>query len=76
MVTDLCVMRPDAESHELVVESLYAGVSRESVRESTGWQVKFSASLLPTSPPTPIELEALRDLNARTQLAHGAPIAV
>jgi glutaconate CoA-transferase subunit B len=75
MVTDLCIMRPDALSRELVVESLHPGVSRESVRESTGWEVRFSPSVAPTLPPTGFELEALRDLNARTQLAHGASLA-
>ena len=71
LVTDFCVMTPEPESKEFVVTSLHPGVTREQVRESTGWQVRFAERVEETEPPTALELEALRDLNARTARAHG-----
>jgi glutaconate CoA-transferase, subunit B len=71
LVTDLCIMRPDPSTKEFVVVSLHAGVTREKVRENTGWEVKFAETLGYTTPPSEIELGALRDLNARTAQAHG-----
>jgi glutaconate CoA-transferase subunit B len=72
LVTDLCTMTPDAETKEFEVVSLHPGVTRERVRENTGWDVRFAAQVAETPPPTDRELEALRDLNARTARAHGA----
>jgi glutaconate CoA-transferase, subunit B len=71
LVTDLCIMRPHPATREFVVVSLHPGVARDRVRENTGWDVKFPERLEETAPPTKIELEALRDLNARTALTHG-----
>ena len=39
LVTDLCMMTPDAETKEFEVVSLHPGVTREQVREKTGWDV-------------------------------------
>lgn len=64
------MMKPDAETKEFEVVSLHAGVTRESVRAQTGWSVRFSANVDETRPPDRHELDALRDLNARTALAH------
>jgi glutaconate CoA-transferase subunit B len=72
LVSDLCVMQPDEESHELVVTSLHPGITREAVREKTGWPVRFVARPQETEPPTAYELESLRDLHARTERAHAA----
>ena len=71
LVTDLCVMRPDAETNEMMVTSLHPGITREQVRENTSWGVRFAGKPAETEPPAAIELEALRDLHARTALAHG-----
>ena len=71
VVTDLCVMTPDAETKELVVTSLHPGATRDRVREATGWEIRFADEVAGTAPPTAEELEALRDLNARTARAHG-----
>jgi glutaconate CoA-transferase, subunit B len=46
-------------------------VTPEAVRAATGWEVRFAATVEETPPPTAIELEALRDLDARTAAAHG-----
>ena len=71
LVSDLCVMRPHAETKELQVTSLHPGVTREQVIEQTGWPVAFAGTVVATPAPTARELEVLRDLQARTAAAHG-----
>jgi glutaconate CoA-transferase subunit B len=72
LVTDLCVMRPDDETKEMVVSSLHPGVNRDQVQQATGWEVRFAAEVSETPPPSADELEVLRELHARTARAHGA----
>jgi glutaconate CoA-transferase subunit B len=75
IVTDLCTMKPDPETKEFEVVSLHPGVTREQARDNTGWDLRFAARVEETPPPDSLELERLRDLNARTALAHGTPAA-
>jgi glutaconate CoA-transferase subunit B len=75
IVTDLCTMRPDAESKEFEVVTLHPGVDRQRVQENTGWPVRFAADVVETPAPTSEELTALRDLNERTAHAHGVSAA-
>ena len=70
VVTDLCVMRPDPETNEMIVTGVHAGVSRDEVSQQTGWNVRFAGCLEETQPPTAEELDVLRDLHARTARAH------
>lgn len=70
VITDLCVMEPDEYSQKLQVTSLHPGVSMGEVEAKTGWTVEF-ASTNETAPPTQAELDTLRDLIQRTELAHG-----
>jgi glutaconate CoA-transferase, subunit B len=72
VVTDLCLMRPEADTNEMIVTSMHPGVTREQVVENTGWGVRFAPQVEETEPPSAEELEVLRDLHARTTLAHGA----
>lgn len=72
IVTDLCTMQPDPDTNEFVVTSLHPGVTPDQVRGETGWAVRFSPTAGETPAPTEAELDALRDLNARTAEAHGA----
>jgi glutaconate CoA-transferase subunit B len=72
LVTDLCVMNPEAGTNEFVVTSIHPGVSRERIREDTGWNVRFGDQVGETAPPSGEELAALRELNERTARAHGA----
>lgn len=66
VITDLCVMKPDPETKELVVASLHPGVTREQVIEATGWEVRFADQLEATPEPSARELDVLRDLKERT----------
>jgi glutaconate CoA-transferase, subunit B len=69
LVTDLCVMEPDAVSKELTVVSIHPGVTREQIAENTGWKVKYATEVADTPAPTAEELSVLRDLQARTKAA-------
>ena len=72
VVTDLCILRPEAETNELIVHSIHPGATREVIRQKTGWPLRFSATCEETAPPTAHELEVLRDLHARTATASGS----
>ncbi|MBZ5611648.1 MAG: CoA-transferase subunit beta [Acidobacteriia bacterium] len=71
LVTDLCIMTPDAATNEFVVASIHPGVTRERIQENTGWPVRFAQTVTETAAPTNVELQALRELNDRTARAHG-----
>lgn len=71
VITDLCLLRPHPESRELEVASIHPGVSRTMITESTGWEVRFAESCGETDLPGATELNVLRDLKARTAVAHG-----
>jgi glutaconate CoA-transferase, subunit B len=60
VITDLGLLRPDAETLELELTHLHAGVSVETARARTGWDLHVSPDLATTDPPTPAELELLR----------------
>ncbi|MBB3844139.1 CoA-transferase subunit beta [Xanthomonas arboricola] len=75
VVTDLCVMEPDPVTRELTVTALHPGSTREQVRAATGWPIRFAADLAQTTPPSVVELQTLRALQARTDAAHGKQAA-
>jgi len=75
VVTDLCMMKPHPDTMEFLVVSLHPGVTKDQVRGSTGWDIRFADMVETTSAPRGDELAALRDLNARTARAHGAASA-
>ena len=72
VITDLCILEPDAVTKELTVTSLHPGVTRDRVAAATGWPVRFSDAVGETPEPTAAELEVLRALRADTARAHGA----
>lgn len=71
VITDLGILEPDPETKELTLVSIHPGVTVEQVQAATGWPLKISPDLKTTPEPTPAELAALRDLQARTAAAHG-----
>ncbi|SDL37310.1 glutaconate CoA-transferase subunit B [Modicisalibacter muralis] len=70
VITDLCVMKPDPETRELVVVSLHPGVSHADVIEATGWEIRFAEAIEATPEPSANELQVLRELKARTDRHH------
>ena len=74
VVTDLCMMRPASDTNELEVTSLHPGITRDEVQAETGWPLRFADKVEETFPPTPHELAVLRDLQERTDRAHGISV--
>jgi glutaconate CoA-transferase, subunit B len=70
VMTDLCVLEPDAQSCELLVTSLHPGVTQEAARAACGWPLRFADQLITTAAPSEQELHVLRDLQARSAAAH------
>jgi glutaconate CoA-transferase subunit B len=70
VVTDLCVLEPDADTRELTVTSLHPGVTREQVQAQCAWPLRYAAVVTQTEAPSAEELRVLRALHERTRLAH------
>jgi glutaconate CoA-transferase subunit B len=70
VVTDLCLLEPDATTKELTVTKLHPGITRQKVEAATGWKLRFAAHVEETRPPDSFELDALRQLQRRTTHAH------
>jgi glutaconate CoA-transferase, subunit B len=64
VITDLGVLEPDPDTCELTLTHVHPGVSVEQVTEATGWDLAIAGDLCTTEPPTPTELETLRQLQA------------
>jgi len=71
VITDLCILRPDAVTQELMVAHIHPGVTRQTIGARTGWAIKFAPECDETLPPDVHELEVLRALKARTAAAYG-----
>lgn len=70
VITDLCLLRPEPRTKELLVTSIHPNVTRADIVAQTGWPIRFAESVEQTPPPTERELAVLRELQARTELAH------
>ena len=64
VITDLGVLRPDPDSHQLGLTGIYPGISVDQVRDSTGWELAVSPDVTELAPPSTAELAALRRLLA------------
>ena len=74
LITDLCVMEPEAGSGELVVTATYEGTTVEQARAACGWPLRAAAAVGTIARPTDEELRVLRDLQARTKAAHAVSV--
>lgn len=74
VITDYGVLSPAAGSDELQLTALYEGVTVEDARAATGWPLEVAATVAVLPPPTPLELDTLRALHARTREAHRRPV--
>jgi glutaconate CoA-transferase subunit B len=61
VITQLAVLGYDRETCRMQVESLHPGVSLETVRENTGFEILVAPDLGHTEAPTAEELRILRD---------------
>ena len=76
VITDFGVLRPHPETEELELAALYPGISVDAARAATGWPLRVAQHIEGLPPPTPADLAALRDLEARTRAAHARPIRI
>lgn len=63
VITDLCTMKFDEETGEMMLASLHPGVTVEKVQQNTPWKLKVAERLEKTPPPTEKELATLRALD-------------
>jgi glutaconate CoA-transferase subunit B len=70
VITDLGILTPDPVTKELTLTSLHPGITIQQAIEATGWPLRIAPQVETTVPPTEVELNVLRDLNARTARAH------
>jgi glutaconate CoA-transferase subunit B len=61
VITDLGILRFDAQTHEMYLASLHPGATVEKVKENVGWDLKIAADLPTTDPPTEWELKLIRE---------------
>jgi glutaconate CoA-transferase subunit B len=64
IITDLGILTPDPRTCEFTMTALFEGVSRDTVRERTGWNIQFAAEPAVIAPPTSHELATLRKFQA------------
>jgi glutaconate CoA-transferase subunit B len=69
VITDLGILEPDPESHELRLTSLHPGVRLADAEAACGWKLARAGELSETPTPTAAELAALRDFKTRTAAA-------
>ncbi len=70
LVTDMAIWRPDPETKEFTVTSLHPGTTRDQMAETVSWEIKYADDIEETPAPNANELAVLRDLMARTSIAH------
>ena len=60
IITDLGVLTPDPQTCEFTMTSVFGGVSEETIRDRTGWDLRVAAAPGTVVPPSAAELAALR----------------
>lgn len=63
LITTLGLMKPDPVTKELELISVHPGITVADVKENTGWDIKISANLIETVPPSAEELLVIRKID-------------
>jgi glutaconate CoA-transferase subunit B len=74
IITDYGLMRPDPTTDEFVLVARYEHVTVAAAVAACGWPLRTGAAVEVIAPPTLEELEALRELHARTRAAHAVRV--
>ena len=61
VITDKAVLEPD-DKGELVLAALYPGVEAADVKSGVGWNLRAKPHVDRLDPPTPEELQLLREV--------------
>ncbi len=75
VITDLGILEPDPVTKELTLTALHPGVTVQQAQQATDWPLRVASTLRITPAPTESELATLRDLHARTAVAHARSAA-
>lgn len=62
VITDKGILENDAETGEMVLTSLYPGVTVDDVKAVVGWPLRVRDSLAAVEAPTARELDLLRNV--------------
>ena len=62
VITDKGILEADQETGEMVLTSIYPGVTLDEVKSNVGWPLQARAQLAQVAPPTDQELHLLRDV--------------
>ncbi len=65
VVTNLCIMDFEPESKAMRLVSTHPGVTIEEVKENTGFDLIIPEKVETTEPPTPQELEFIREIDPK-----------
>jgi glutaconate CoA-transferase subunit B len=76
VITDFGVLRPHPATQELELAALYPGITVDAARAASGWPLRAAGRIETLAAPEAADLEALRDLEARTRAAHAQPIRI
>lgn len=76
VITDFGILRPALRTEELQLAALYPGASVEDARAATGWPLAVAEDLEVLPPPPAEDLHMLRELHARTEVAHATPVRI
>ena len=76
VITDLGILTPDEQTHELTLTEVYEGTTPDQARAATGWPLRIASQPSVAPPPTALELEVLRDLHRRTKEAHAQRVRI
>jgi glutaconate CoA-transferase, subunit B len=60
VITDRAILEPDLETGELMLTTLYAGITPQMVQAGVGWPLALRTPLAYADPPTARELDLLR----------------
>ena len=74
VITDFGLLTPAPDTDELHLTALYPGATIDDARAATGWPLAIAATVETLAPPTTLELDTLRALQARTREAHRRPV--
>ena len=70
VISDFGLLTPHPETQELQLSHLFPGVEADAARAAVGWPLRLAETIETVSPPTTLELAALRGLHERTERAH------
>ncbi|HEV8176195.1 MAG TPA: hypothetical protein VGP44_00760, partial [Gemmatimonadales bacterium] len=62
VITDKAILEADPESGELVLASLYPGITAEEVAQGVGWTLRSRSRLTEAPTPSGRELHLLREV--------------